>query len=364
MSHQVSPKLKPKTAGKWMSLLAPSLYPGEMVWALAKTSQIRPHLDVLVVTNARVIAFSSTRVADQGPDVEVVADEILHWEIRSKPMTGKTLVIKDNVGELSFGVIAPAELDFVRHYVQQLVNTGPAEDVRAVIDTEDAEIRADEQRRTESLEQIKIVGNPPKDKEWEIIHAHAASDEAPWLLINPGAGSGLLAAFKDRLLIAKVSVMASLGAGSFGGGRVTAFPFPDITNVEYNSGLMNGVLEVLTPSYQGTGNHDFWRSTGRGRNRAADNPFTLSNCLPLPRTMYKSALPHLTELQRLITESKQVRALVQQSATAPSSAEDSTRRGLASELKELAELHQQGILDAAEFAAAKQSAIVRYRGLS
>lgn len=44
------------------------------------------------------------------------------------------------------------------------------------------------------------------------------------------------------------------------------FMFHDVTGIEYNSGMHTGVLEVLTPSYQGSANKDFWRGKNRSRN--------------------------------------------------------------------------------------------------
>ncbi len=148
--------------------------------------------------------------------------------------------------------------------------------------------------------------------------------------------------------------------GSMGGGRVTTFPpYSDITNIEYNSGMMSGVLEVLTPpSYQGTANHDYWRSASTSRNKAGDSPpFTLSNCLPLPpKAQHKLALPRLTELQKKIIDYKRPTFHVQHSPSAAAAPSTS----LAEELHNLADLHHQGILDDAEFAAAKQATIARH----
>jgi hypothetical protein len=45
--------------------------------------------------------------------------------------------------------------------------------------------------------------------------------------------------------------------GSLGGGRITTFHYTEITGIEYNAGMMMGVLEILTPSYQGSGNKDY-----------------------------------------------------------------------------------------------------------
>ncbi|MDO3650847.1 SHOCT domain-containing protein [Nocardia mangyaensis] len=167
-------------------------------------------------------------------------------------------------------------------------------------------------------------------------------------MLNCG-NDGLLAAYRDRLIIAKIGLGASLVAGSLGGGRITTFPYTDITNIEYNSGLIMGVFEVLTPSYQGSANHDHWQSFVKNPNKSNNDPRALSNTLPLPKLVYNEALPHINTLQSRITAAKRPPSATQ--VPAPTS--------LAEEIKELADLHAQGILSDAEFAAAKQAAIIR-----
>ena len=89
----------------------------------------------------------------------------------------------------------------------------------------------------------------------------------------------------------KVGLATSFMAGALGGGRITTFPFTEITGIEYNAQILSGVLEVLTPSYQGTANKDYWRGTNKSRNADANDPWTLSNTLPLARSTYNAALP-------------------------------------------------------------------------
>lgn len=138
-------------------------------------------------------------------------------------------------------------------------------------------------------------------------------------------------------------------AGSAGGGRITTFHYRDITGIEYNGGLVNGVLEILTPSYQGTANKDFWRGSGKNKNSDANDPWTLSNTLPLAKLVYQAALSRLNELRDKMTRAKQTTVVIAQ----PSAA------GLADELKGLVALHQQGALTDDEFSAAKLAAISR-----
>ena len=136
-------------------------------------------------------------------------------------------------------------------------------------------------------------------------------------------------------------------AGSLGGERPATFHFADITGIEFNSGWVNGVLEILTASYSGSTNKDFWRGSNRSRNADSNNPWTLSNCLPLLKSEHNSYLPEINELKARVGKSKQVRVQVAAPQVAPNS------DGLAEQLQKLGDLHASGVLSAEEFAAAK-----------
>ena len=129
-------------------------------------------------------------------------------------------------------------------------------------------------------------------------------DEAPWLILTSFGGAGTLVGFDDRLVILKTGGLTSLMAGSFGGQRQATFQYDDITGIEYNSGMVNGVLEILTPSYQGTVHKDFWRGAAKSRNADSGDPWTLSNCLPLAKPEYRAALAEINELQARVSASR------------------------------------------------------------
>jgi hypothetical protein len=133
-------------------------------------------------------------------------------------------------------------------------------------------------------------------------------------------------------------------AGTLGGHRLVTIHYSDITAIEYNAGMINGVLQVLTPSYQGSANSDYWRGTTQSRNADSNDPFTLSNTLPLDKVTYRAIAPQLAELRKRIAAAKQP-------AASPSPA--SISGGLASELAKLGELHAAGVLSDGEFASAK-----------
>jgi Domain of unknown function (DUF4429) len=194
-----------------------------------------------------------------------------------------------------------------------------------------------------SLESL-VIGRAGK-KLLEETQKSCRANERP-LFILAEAQAGGLVAFEDRCMIIKKGALTGLMAGSVGGGRVATFMYTDITGVEYNSGWINGVLEILTPSYQGTVNKDFWRGTTKGRNKDSNDPWTLSNTLPLTKPTYEQARSKLDMMRRLIGEAKRP-GQASSSPAAPATA------SLADEIQALAELHRTGVLDDDEFRSAK-----------
>ncbi|WP_143542991.1 SHOCT domain-containing protein [Rhodococcus sp. NCIMB 12038] len=367
-----APSVSEKLETKWRGKLEPLLKDGEVIWGLAKATSMRPLLEGVMVTNARVAAFNF--VSDKPEKVfkvEVSADDI--GECTLTGMQKRDLRITTRGGEtLKFGTLGGKhDPEFVVPLIERLRDFGVADDVRNQVRTLEQQQRIDDEvahqqavaeaRQPEIESQarrarVPVVGPVMADKEWKLIEQYCREGETPWFVITTGA-NGLLAAFEDRLIIAKTGVIAGYMAGALGGGRVTTFPYSQITNIEFNSGWMNGVLEVLTPSYQGSGNHDYWRGSNRGRNSASDDPRTLSNCLPLLKSTYTAALPRLNELHQKIIESHQTQVTVEH--VQPSAAPASTG-GLVDEIERLAALRAQGLLDDAEFTAAKQAAIARH----
>lgn len=194
-----------------------------------------------------------------------------------------------------------------------------------------------------SLESL-VIGRAGK-KLLEEAQKSCRANERPLFILAEGQAGGLVA-FEDRCMIIKKGAMTGFMAGSVGGGRVATFMYADITGIEYNSGWVTGVLEILTASYQGTGNKDYWRGTGKGRNADSNDPWTLSNTLPLGKPTYEQARSKLDMMRQLIAEAKRP-----QQVTAPPT--QPIAASLADEIQALAALHQSGVLDDEEFKSAK-----------
>jgi hypothetical protein len=170
----------------------------------------------------------------------------------------------------------------------------------------------------------------------------AQQSKCELFIISGEAGdwAGSLVCMADRCILIKSGFMGSFVSDSFGGARVASFYYSDITGIEYNSGIMNGVLEILTASYQGTANKDYWKSGSK--NKDSNDPWDLSNTLPLGKTDYESAKKQFDKLRRLISQTKPAAALTQN----PTS--------IADEISKLASQFKDGLIDESEFKKAKK----------
>lgn len=349
---ELSPKIKQKNADKWLPAIGQDLLPGEVVWALFGRGRVKPVTNAIAVTNARVIGFyAAERSPEKRMPLVVYGDQLRGIDFREK-MGTTSVALSTEAGEVIVGSLDKTEVDFARHYLNYLWEHGVDPAVRAALQQQSEQAAAThraEQERIGRRDSVEVFGIAMKDKWWEAADSHAHDGELPWFIINGGI-DGRLFAFDDRLVISKTGGMTGFMAGAMGGGRETVFHYTDITNIEYNSGFVNGVLEVLTPSYQGSANHDFWNSGKNG----SRNPHELSNCLPLPKALYQQVQPRIKELQRKVAEAKRPQVVVQQAVPVPAAG-----GGLADELSKLADMHQRGLLDDDEFKAAKQVAIAK-----
>lgn len=154
-----------------------------------------------------------------------------------------------------------------------------------------------------------------------------------------GSFDQALVALEERLLIIKVGMIA----GATFGGRVASFHYKDITGIEVNTGLINGVIEISTPSYQATEEKDWW-SMQRDR-----DPAKLSNCLPIYKANLKEYQPYLEKLREMIRKAKQTGV--------QGESEDIT-----SQIEKLLRLYQSGALTEEEFQIAKKRLLEQGKG--
>lgn len=137
-----------------------------------------------------------------------------------------------------------------------------------------------------------------------------------------------IAVLNTRLIIIK----PGFAAGSTGGCRTSSFSYKDITSIETNTGLKQGVIEICTPSYQGSKTKDYW-------SKGDNSPFHISNCVPTDKRQLRLFKPYLDRINKMVLEAKGDKQISQVS--------------ISDELEKLAKLLESGILSKAEFTKAK-----------
>lgn len=392
VEFEVGQPLKPDKIERWAQLASAGLVDGETILAMHSGSRIRPATDLAIVTPARVIL-----VATIGGGFEFKLEyrlaQVTEVRANKNGMSGQVQLVMADGSKEKFGTasafhskagaaacaaaierarlhpdgpaiataLPPAAPNYQPTWGPPRVPTkaeAKAAERLEAIDSRRQELqgRLDERRAgagSTSLPDtvlgpdVRTVGGAPSKKATQVITQHCQSNERPWLVINSGS-AGVLAAFDDRLMVIKTGAVTSFMAGSLGGGRTATFHYSDVTGIEYNSGMLNGVLEVLTPSYSGGAQKDFWKGSNKSRNADSNDPWTLSNTLPLPKHLHAEALPHLNELRSRIAAAKRTVVVTQAPPPAAPAA-----GGLAAEIAELAALRDAGVLSEDEFAAAK-----------
>lgn len=287
------------------------------------------------------LRFAFFKAGQAQPFIDVPIDQIEKLESTSKLGTKiYSLVLKDGTSVKIGAFLRDDEEPVVEIINFCMTNAESTEgltlDTPASRDAEFSKIEA-------NFPWVKV----PKHLQKNVL-ANISASEKPLFIISSNAGSaaGALVAMKDRCILIKSGALGGLMSGTLGGARVSSFYYKDITGIEYNSGLVTGVVELLTASYNGSANKDFWKGTNKGRNSDSNDPWVLSNTLPLSKIDYASAKTQFDKLRKLISESKNPNN-VSVTLTSPTNS-------MSDEIEKLANLLQQGIIDENEFKEAKK----------
>ena len=162
-----------------------------------------------------------------------------------------------------------------------------------------------------------------------LVQPHISEGESiQFCLLSKKVGrwNQAIVALPDRLLMLKPGFMAE---DTFGP-RVISFYYRDITSIEVKTGLINGVIEINTPSYQGNGHKDLWNFKNEDR-----DPYKVTNCLPISKKCLKEYKPYIDMLRAMERAAKQERVV---------SSPPRSKSSLYSELENLASLRASGVL--------------------
>jgi Short C-terminal domain len=169
------------------------------------------------------------------------------------------------------------------------------------------------------------------------------SDHEPILFFLEGTQHQTLVALLDRVVIMKPGFMAN----ATGGCRVTTIHYSEMTGVQVNTGHLMGVLQVTSPSYPAV-RTDYWTSAGKAAKAGVDSATVAPNCIPIAKRQVQMWEPQLERLRRLVAEAHA------SAQPTPAPAPPVQGASAADRLKQLAELHDAGIVSAEEFESKKE----------
>ncbi len=340
--------LKPQ---QWPERLQPLLKEGEQILAIcAITNMLTEKVNGAVVTNVRFGRFNAMEL-NQGKGIVdfIRLDEIVDIESETKKLarTSHKVTINCTNGDIyEVGTMNESDLNEIKNIIQNY--SSPNTKVLEEIEKEQDQIMENE-AAWDKLPASISWGSFPKPIKKQLI-ANSNFGEVPKFVIVAGdkiINAGALAAYSDRCLIVKTGLVAGFMAGTLGGSRISTFYYSEITGIEYNTGLLSGVLEILTASYDGSANKDFWQGTLSGRNSNSNDPWTLSNTLPLDKIQYKNSKKYVDELRELIRKGKQTNVTVEVKSSA-------AEHDFTEQLIRLSELRKQGVITEEEFNISKK----------
>lgn len=311
---------------------------GEEIEASVSFTSSALMMNYYVITQFRMVQMS----VQEHPKASYPFAEIASFRVGSGKLTKTLFMTLKGKDEIKIGLMDSAIEDELPALLERLVSGSSAQEELTL---ESHEALAESYS---SIPTNRTKQKLPKHLV-EAIKRNSKSNEVPMMLISGTTDSteGSLIVYADRCVISKSGFWGGFMSGSLGGARDATFYFRDITGIEYNSGLLNGVLEILTASYSGGDTKDFWQGIlDVPRGLSKNDPRVQSNSLPLPKADYMSAKPLIDKLRTMIHESKDTKVMVvNQSQSAGGS--------VAEEIQKLAELLEKGLIDEAEFKSAK-----------
>jgi hypothetical protein len=282
---------------------------------------------------------------------EIQLEDVINFSTTRKKFAtaGPLLVETINGNSIDFGLLTDKEYEEFQRILTIIRSGGIPEYVEAPTQQDNVEAPTQQKgvepvgdKFFEGTELIFDAGTTKKFGFSPTLQKNIISNSPkgipPWLVVTSGA-NGALAAYDTELVILKIGALTGLMASATGGGRITHFPYRQITTIEYNSGFLNGVLEILTASYSGEGNKDFW-SIGR-TNKGKTDPRQQNNTLPLSKITFNQITPQLNKIREMIEKIH--------------SGNSSGNTGsMSDEIEKLSDLHKRGILTEEEFKEAKK----------
>lgn len=342
-------KWTPEKGEKKLARIYPAFFIGEDVWFLGVGTHRRPSAGLIALTPLRLVVLDDVLIVFSANYTDITS-------LTTDPNTGAVTIVCHDGRSMTLSGVPAADLGAIEHYFRHGKEHPPPAQLVQAQQTKEATQQRQSAAKARNWPNTRVRGDLSV-KASRAVGRQCQGQEAPWLILTSAGGAGVLAAFDDRLVIIKTGAATSFMAGSLGGERAAIFHYVDITGLEYNSGFITGVLEILTASYNGSANKDYWRGKTQSRNADSNDPWTLSNTLPLTKVEYTVFQHEIQELKTRISRAKQPPPPAEITVTMPEPAPAATPPAAGGELLErlerLTALHTAGALTDEEFTAAK-----------
>jgi hypothetical protein len=301
----VLPSIKPSKVASTLANVEPLLQPGERVLGLTRLVNFKPFVDVLVVTNARILAVATLRGPATAPvdlPAHVAATLRVEGGRLALPLVWKRKPLVLKLADKN---------DAALNALLASLSAGTSDATGTAPSTDEPERRSELPSASPGRPDARdwpdsvVVARPRLGRRVsakasrrieEMCHDHTD----PWLILVSFGGAGVLAAWEDRLAIIKTGALTSLLAGSIGGEKAETFPFATIDALKYESDSLKGVLTVVTASHPAGSNVELPAGERRSEESEGADPFTRSHQLPLSKAEYEHALTQINELRARI----------------------------------------------------------------
>ena len=170
----------------------------------------------------------------------------------------------------------------------------------------------------------------------QVLDENLAPDEHVKVIIRGTLDSAMMGTDR-RVFVFKMGFMA----GATFGHKFTSWDYRNIVGIQIETGLLTGFVVIQAPGTE-TADGSYW-STGK------NSPDKSPGAVPIHRYHFKQARKGVALLRLLISESQMQ----------GSPANVSTSQDIPGKIKQLAELHEQGILTTEEFQAKKSELLAR-----
>ncbi|WP_067181574.1 hypothetical protein [Microtetraspora niveoalba] len=182
MTFQLGAKVSDKTAAKAVAGAAHYLLQqeGEQILFIGKTNQVKPQLDLVALTNMRVIGVHL--LTHERPKVHVWWPQVRWFYFSDKWTSMNRLSVVTHEGtEIHFGTVSKPDVPFIRAQIERMISPAHTSAVIRVLPIN--------RERQHALEAARLREQQMRAGEWQRYQASAPSPPPPIASSSPAVGA-------------------------------------------------------------------------------------------------------------------------------------------------------------------------------